>query len=310
MLHPPTPPAKLGFSAFVARHCEERERRGNPDKKLQRRGLDALDRRGLWPRDDGFSLVELSIVLVILGLLVGGVLSGQSLIRAAELRALTSDLERYRAATFTFRDKYFALPGDMTNATQFWGKDNTNCASDTGTAAANGTCNGNGNGIYEGAAIAGGTSEEFQFWKQLALASLIEGTYTGISGAGSTVDAIIGTNVPKTKISNGGFSIQMQAPVAAGNTQYYPGAYGNMLQAGTKNPGARTGFPLLRPEETWNIDTKIDDGRPSSGFIRVDKPSAPSPNSPNCADSDADVANYRLSNTGIACRILMLTGNS
>lgn len=257
-----------------------------------------------------FSLVELSIVLVILGLLVGGVLSGQSLIRAAELRSITNDYSRYITAAQTFRDKYFALPGDMTNATQFWGKDNTNCTSDTGAAAANGTCNGNGNGIYEGAAIAGGTSEEFQFWKQLALATLIEGTYTGISGAAGAADAIIGTNVPKTKISNGGYSIQTQASVAAGDTQFYPGAYGNMIQAGTKNPTLRTGFPLVRPEEAWNIDTKIDDGRPSSGFIRVDKPSAPSPNSPNCADSDADVANYRLTNTGIACRILMLTGNS
>lgn len=60
----------------------------------------------------GFSLVELSIVLVILGLLVGGVLTGQSLIRASELRKFMNTMERYKAATYTFRDKYFALPGD------------------------------------------------------------------------------------------------------------------------------------------------------------------------------------------------------
>ena len=69
----------------------------------------------------GFSLVELSIVLVILGLLVGGVLTGQSLIRAAELRSVSTEYSRYVASVHTFRDKYFALPGDMTNATQFWG---------------------------------------------------------------------------------------------------------------------------------------------------------------------------------------------
>ena len=68
-----------------------------------------------------FSLVELSIVLVILGLLVGGVLSGQSLIRAAQLRSVTTQFANYRAAVFTFRDKYFALPGDMANASAFWG---------------------------------------------------------------------------------------------------------------------------------------------------------------------------------------------
>ena len=68
-----------------------------------------------------FSLVELSIVLVILGLLTGGILAGQSLIRAAELRAVTTEYQRYVAAVQTFRDKYMALPGDMPNAIAFWG---------------------------------------------------------------------------------------------------------------------------------------------------------------------------------------------
>ena len=61
----------------------------------------------------GFTLVELSIVLVILGLLVGGVLSGQSLIRAAELRAVSTEHSKFVTAMNSFRDKYFAAPGDM-----------------------------------------------------------------------------------------------------------------------------------------------------------------------------------------------------
>ena len=68
-----------------------------------------------------FSLVELSIVLVILGLLVGGILAGQSLIHAAELRAVSSEYQRYRTAIYAFRDKYLGLPGDITTATNFWG---------------------------------------------------------------------------------------------------------------------------------------------------------------------------------------------
>lgn len=88
----------------------------------------------------GFSLIELSIMLVILGLLVGAVTAGQSLIRASELRSVTTDIERYRAGIATFRDKYFGLPGDLLNATSFWGKDNTNCPTHTGTNATPGTC--------------------------------------------------------------------------------------------------------------------------------------------------------------------------
>src|SRR4051812_28937287 len=98
----------------------------------------------------GFTLVELSIVLVILGLLVGGVLTGQSLIRAAELRAITTEQNRYVTATHTFRDKYFALPGDMTNATAYWGTSG-NCpglAAQGNTTPA--TCNGNGDGKISG----------------------------------------------------------------------------------------------------------------------------------------------------------------
>ena len=69
----------------------------------------------------GFTLIELAIVLVIIGLLAGGVLVGQHLIKAAEIRATISQIERYNTATNTFKGKYGALPGDIpaTLVTQF-----------------------------------------------------------------------------------------------------------------------------------------------------------------------------------------------
>jgi prepilin-type N-terminal cleavage/methylation domain-containing protein len=65
----------------------------------------------------GFTLVELSIVLVVVGLAIGGVLVGKDLIRAAEYRKFHSQIESYQLASNTFRVKYNAVPGDMPNAT-------------------------------------------------------------------------------------------------------------------------------------------------------------------------------------------------
>jgi prepilin-type N-terminal cleavage/methylation domain-containing protein len=66
----------------------------------------------------GFTLIELSIVLVIIGLIVGGVLVGQDLIKAAEIRATISQYEKYNAAMNTFRTKYNGMPGDLSAISQ------------------------------------------------------------------------------------------------------------------------------------------------------------------------------------------------
>src|SRR6478736_5064846 len=119
-----------------------------------------------------FSLVELSIVLVILGLLTGGILAGQSLIRAAELRAVSTEFVRYKTATHSFRDKYFQLPGDMNNATSFWGAlssvSDTACQAISATTTA--TCNGNSNGQVAQYVVS--NDELMRFWQHLANAGL------------------------------------------------------------------------------------------------------------------------------------------
>mgnify|MGYP000373149386 CR=1 FL=1 len=69
----------------------------------------------------GFTLIELSVVLVIVGLLIGGLLSGQTLIRAAEIRSIATQFTVFNTSAQNFRMKYKAIPGDMTNATTYWG---------------------------------------------------------------------------------------------------------------------------------------------------------------------------------------------
>lgn len=215
-----------------------------------------------------FTLVELSIVLVILGLLVGGVLTGQALIRAAELRSVGTEYTRYITATHAFRDKYFALPGDMTNATSFWGSaggtgSNNACqvATHTGTA----TCNGNGDGIvtWNSSAVA----ESAHYWQHLANAGLIEGTYNG------SMTITPGVSTPKSKLDPAYFYPGAGGGYYAGSTSSFAADYGKNMYSfwGNNYDFTTSGSGSLKPEDAWNIDTKLDDGKPGSGIIIANK---------------------------------------
>lgn len=256
----------------------------------------------------GFSLVELSIVLVILGLLVGGILAGQSLVRAAELRSVTTDFNKYLTGMNAFRDRYVALPGDMPNATNFWGAQDggdgigTDCTATASTSSL--TCNGDANAqIGDGAAL----YERFRFWQHLAIAGLIEGTYTGVTGGGSAFDAIIGTNVPRSRMNNAGFSMFAKGTVLAGDANYFAGQLGNIFTFGAKRTNDITVAPIITPEAAWNIDGKLDDGMPGTGVVQSYKNT--STVVPGCATTDnSSTATYALSTSTAICSIVFKSG--
>lgn len=88
-------------------------------------------------KQQGFTLVELSIVIVIIGLIVAGIVGGQTLVKQAQLRSVYADANKYKVAINAFKLEYNQLPGDMDNAHDYW----PGCNS--GATAAQ--CNGNGN---------------------------------------------------------------------------------------------------------------------------------------------------------------------
>ena len=245
-------------------------------------------------RQHAFSLVELSIVLVILGLLAGGILAGQSLIRASEMRAVAIEYNRYVTATHAFHDKYFGLPGDITNAVSIWGL-STSC----GGSSATGTCNGDGSGDFTVS-----STEQYHYWRQLALAGLIEGNYTGTAGAGGSNDNVIGTNCPPSKLPSAGWSVETRGSYAGGATRYAVN-YGNDLTFGSQQVGSVASNPtVLKPEEAWNIDTKLDDGMPGTGKVIVRSFNSWGSGSCSTSASETDYTGvYRLTNTSPACSI-------
>ena len=254
----------------------------------------------------GFSLVELSIVLVILGLLTGGILAGQSLIRAAELRAVTTEYARHTTAIQSFRDRYFALPGDMTNATAFWGHTGVaGCTNRTGTSGTSpGTCDGNGDGYPTAAPNPYESGEIFQIWRHLALAGLVEGQFSGLANNivafGGGFGEQLNLNVPSSKVSSAGWEIVQYNNAGGTISQQFNRDYRNWLGVGANFPsGILLDNPIFKPEEAWNIDTKVDDGRPGQGGVQVATYST-------CTTAtwvDQTDRPYNLSLTSIACSL-------
>lgn len=252
-----------------------------------------------------FSLVELSIVLVILGLLTGGILGGQALIRAAELRSVITESQRYTTAVRTFQDKYFAMPGDMSNATAFWGKSAADCNAQAGSVATPGTCNGNGDGIINDAVAASTTGETFRGWQHMAFAGLIEGSYTGNAGPVSAWDPDAGVNVPRSRVGGGVWGYGYADNSAAPFNYTFNYDMRNWLVIGSEADNIHPDGPIFTPEEAWNIDTKLDDGRPGMGRVLAN-------NIPSCTNTAVAAnrnADYLLASSTIACSLALRTMN-
>lgn len=258
-------------------------------------------------RRHGFSLVELSIVLVILGLLVGGILAGQSLIHAAELRTVTTETQRFTTALYAFRNKYMALPGDMPNATAFWtslGGTGADATCQNISATGTPTCNGNGNGDIGTSAVT--NDERLRAWQHLANAGLIEGQYTGIPGSGGAYHMIAGQNVPVARVSGGAYHIMTGhagRAVADGPGSHFAGVWGltDEIRAST-SAGAYQ--PVFIPADLWNLDTKMDDGRPATGGVFTYRNQT---DLPNCLlnDGAASTATYNLQAASKECIVLI-----
>jgi prepilin-type N-terminal cleavage/methylation domain-containing protein len=221
----------------------------------------------------GFTLIELSIVLVIIGLIVGGVLVGQDLIRAAEIRATISQIEKFNTATNTFRGKFNALPGDMNYSTRATFGFNTGAASTAaggcGGASSTPTSGfGDGDGLIDTMYGPGTLSimigETTCYWVDLSsgvAGNLIDG---GFATGNMQIAPVLGfTNLPlyfpSSKLGRG----NMIYAYELGGINYFGMSNIKSFTAG----GGTTSTGSMAPVQAYNIDKKVDDGYPNSGNV-------------------------------------------
>jgi len=205
---------------------------------------------------NGFTLIEIAIVLVIIGLLLGGVLKGQELITAARVRNLAAQLDGVKISYLGFVDRYRAQPGDYANAAAA-----ANIPGSPGNPTRGCTRANCGNGRIDDAV----ENESILAWHQLARAGFIIGSYDGI-GAVPTP-----TNTPTNP-----FSGYLQI--------IYDNAYSDVA-APTNALNIKTGGNIPSPVIA-ELDRKIDDGLPETGALRF---SAFGGSTPTCLTSAAPV---------------------
>lgn len=184
-------------------------------------------------RQSGFTLIEIAIVLVIIGLLLGGILKGQELITQGRIRNVGNDFQSMTAAINLYQDRYRALPGDDLGAAARW------------TATGSTTTSGNGDGTI-GTGTAGTPAynsatpddESRLFWQHLRLAGLV---------GGATTSGAVGTANPPN--------------AASGVTGVQNGAFGlNGIVICSNNLPAKI---------AQAIDTQFDDGIATTGTVRA-----------------------------------------
>ena len=191
-------------------------------------------------KSSGFTLIEIAIVLVIVGLLLGGVLKGQELINSAKVKNLATDFKNIPVYVYGYQDKFKALPGDDANAATHM---NGGVVCTGVPAVVAGQCN-VGNGVIDGSwQDATAASESYMLWQHVRLAGF---------AAGSTDQTVSATYRPTNAVSGFiGISNISQSPIAT-----LKGSYIVCSDA-------------IAGKFAKQLDITLDDGNTATGSMQV-----------------------------------------
>ena len=226
-------------------------------------------------KQSGFTLIEIAIVLVIIGLLLGGVLKGQELITSARVRNLISQQDGVKAAFFGFQDRFRAFPGDYTAAV-------INIAN-ISVAACNAGI-GNGNGRVEAG------DEARLAWEHLSKAGFITGTFTCAAADSATTTPVNAYGIYLEVVYDG---------IYGAGTAAAPSAARHNVKTGAQVP----------VDIISEMDRKVDDGNPNTGgfqFSRYQGNAAAAPTdgaaaAPACTSATTPVGTWNTTNGSTNC---------
>ena len=204
----------------------------------------------------GFTLLELSIVLTIIALIVGGIMYGQELYRQSELRSVVTEFIELDTAITNFKTKYSALPGDMRDAWDYWQTMGCGANANPVTTANPTGCNGDGNSELS-------EMEGVRAWQHMTLAQLIPGSYRGDFQDNPTT-LIPGTHIPPSTIEGGGYMYYHRF--------VYDVRRKNLIGlgiSGTTTNRSNLQTSVVSGPEAKDIDSKIDDGVANTGRMQA-----------------------------------------
>ena len=222
--------------------------------------------------EGGFTLVELAIVMIIIGLLIGGILKGQELITNARVSSTVAQVKAVESGISGFRDKYGGVPGDIANpGARLPGCTSTLCVLASAATNADGFISvaAAGTSTFNPGVAIDATSESAASFVQLGASGFIG----GVNG-GAAALAIGGSN-PSTPIAGawvlatslGALGTGLVGPTATAATVLQSGAYLSLTQGLGAAVSATTG--PLTPVQAATIDRKLDDGNPNAGAVRA-----------------------------------------
>ena len=208
-------------------------------------------------KQSGFTLVEIAIVLVIIGLLLGGILKGQEMISQAKIKNIINDFNGITAAMNSYQDRYRALPGDENNTATVarWGAaafgGDGNGVFCTGACPATTAALAAGQAYNTSAAVPASAGPEVNlFWWHLRLSGFVAGPTSGVAAGIQPNNAV-----------NGMMGVQTGDGTAASLL------FGSLIIC-TSN---------LPDKIAIAVDTQMDDGAPNTGQVRGQSQTAPNP---------------------------------